>query len=151
MTIDESARVGEGECPALRAGEETCGSAGPERLLIRGARPQRRWPSHIERLALQLRRWLFGKAKGRRRQPVLWPARGELTTSFDVEGVPLRWPTHSIPLLKDIMHQSLSPHSARLPPSCWIITDGERPLCVHPRGRQPNGMERPFHQRCPGG
>jgi pimeloyl-ACP methyl ester carboxylesterase len=45
----------------------------------------------IKRFAL-ISRWLLGKAKGRI-APTLWPTRGELTTTFDVEGVPLRWPT----------------------------------------------------------
>jgi thioesterase domain-containing protein len=45
----------------------------------------------INRFALTVR-WLLGKAKARI-APVLLPAPGELTTTFDVDGVPLRWPT----------------------------------------------------------
>ena len=45
----------------------------------------------ITRFAL-ISRWLLGKVKARI-APALWPTRGELTTMFDVEGVPLRWPT----------------------------------------------------------
>jgi thioesterase domain-containing protein len=37
-------------------------------------------------------RWLLGKAKARITRAFL-PAGGELTTTFDVEGAPLRWPT----------------------------------------------------------
>jgi pimeloyl-ACP methyl ester carboxylesterase len=45
----------------------------------------------INRFAL-ISWWLLGTAKAR----IAWavsPGRGELTTTFDVEGVPLRWPT----------------------------------------------------------
>jgi thioesterase domain-containing protein len=45
----------------------------------------------INRLALVLR-WLLGKAKARIGRALL-PARGELTMTLDIEGVPLRWPT----------------------------------------------------------
>lgn len=44
----------------------------------------------MNRFALTLR-WLLGKAKVRAAAALL-PARGELTMTFDVEGVPLRWP-----------------------------------------------------------
>jgi thioesterase domain-containing protein len=45
----------------------------------------------INRFALTSR-WLLGKAKARI-APALSPTRGELTTTLDAEGVPLRWPT----------------------------------------------------------
>lgn len=46
--------------------------------------------ARINRFALTLR-WLLGKAKANMAAALL-PAQGELTTTFDVEGVPLRWP-----------------------------------------------------------
>ena len=45
----------------------------------------------INRFALTLR-WLLGKAKARVERTLL-PDYGELTTTLDVEGLPLRWPT----------------------------------------------------------
>ena len=47
--------------------------------------------ARINRFGLTVR-WLLGKAKARI-APVLVPAQGELTTTFDVDGIPLRWPT----------------------------------------------------------
>jgi thioesterase domain-containing protein len=59
----------------------------------------------INRFALTSR-WLLGKAKTRI-APALSPARGELTTTFDVEGVPLRWPI--LMRFYRHMHQSYRP------------------------------------------
>jgi thioesterase domain-containing protein len=59
--------------------------SGPDRLT------GKELTGRIHRFALTLR-WLLGKAKARV-APALLPEYGELTTTLDAEGVPLRWPT----------------------------------------------------------